>query len=105
MEREITAKQAERRQEVAAVPPDLFEIYERIALRRNGVGLSEVKDEACSQCGVRIIPHMFQELRRADCRDIFHCETCTRILYYIEPPPAPTPDANSAAAGSPTGQG
>jgi uncharacterized protein len=104
VEHELQAKQAERQEKVAAVPADLFETYERIALRRHGVGLSEVKDEACSQCGVRIIPHMFQELRRADCRDIFHCETCTRILYYIEPPEPPAADANSAAAGAPTGK-
>ncbi len=98
VDQEIKAKQTERAEKVAAVPADLFATYERISQRRNGVGLSEVKDEACSQCGVRIIPHMFQELRRADCRDIFHCETCTRILYYIEPPPPPAPDENSAAA-------
>jgi uncharacterized protein len=104
VQQELTAKEAERKEKVAKVPEDLFEMYERISLRRHGVGLSEVRDEACSQCGVRIIPHIFQELRRADCFDIFQCETCTRILYYIEPVPAPA-DATAGAAEPAASQG
>src|ERR1700722_15025538 len=46
VEHELEIKQSERQQKIAAVPADLFETYERIALRRNGVGLSEVRDEA-----------------------------------------------------------
>jgi predicted nucleic acid-binding Zn-ribbon protein len=100
LQKELEAKQAERQEKIASVPEELFQRYERIGLRRHGIGMAEVIGEACSQCGVRIIPHIFQELRRADCHDIFQCETCTRILYYIEPPAAPA-DANSSAASAP----
>jgi len=39
-------------------------------------------------------PHVLQEMRRANSEDMFHCETCTRILYYIEP------EASAAGASS-----
>jgi hypothetical protein len=35
-------------------------------------------------------------LRRDDCTDIFQCETCTRILYYVEAVPAAVAPAGSA---------
>jgi predicted nucleic acid-binding Zn-ribbon protein len=98
---ELEAKEAERAQMVSSIPENLFETYERVARRRHGVGVAAVLHEACSLCGLRVVPHVFQELRRADCSDIFQCETCTRILYYVEPPPAAAPappEAQSSAA-------
>ena len=71
-----------------------------IARRRHGIGVAEVREEACGLCGVRIRPHVFQELRRDDCHEIFQCETCTRILYYVEPPAAAPPDAGSKASAA-----
>ncbi len=88
---------------VSAIPENLFETYERVARRRHGVGVAAVLHEACSLCGLRVVPHVFQQLRRTDCSDIFQCETCTRILYYVEPPPAAAPappEAQSSAAGA-----
>ena len=91
---ELENKQAERQQKVSATPERLLAVYDRVANRRQHIGVSEVRDEACTLCGVRIRPHVFQELRREDCEDVFQCETCTRILYYVEPPPV---DAAAAA--------
>jgi hypothetical protein len=44
-------------------------------------------------------PHVFQEMRRADSDEMFHCETCTRILYYCEPVSSAA-TASSAPTGS-----
>ncbi len=41
------------------------------------------KTKGCSACGVRIRPHMIQKMRRADATELFHCETCTRILQLL----------------------
>ena len=99
LQTEFEARQAERKQVVATIPEDLFENYERIAHHRHGIGIALVRDEACTLCGVRIRPHVFQKLRREESRDIFQCETCTRILYYVEPVPVETPeDANTSPA-------
>jgi uncharacterized protein len=84
-QKELEKDTAQRQQALATIPEDLVEHYQRIARRHNGIALAEVRDETCTLCGVRIRPHVFQELRREDCHEIFHCETCTRILYYYEP--------------------
>lgn len=94
-EKELAELENERSRILATVPEDLLDHYQRIARKHNGVGIAEIRDETCSACGVRIRPHVFQELRRLGNDDIFHCETCTRIIYYIEPSRA------EAAASSP----
>ena len=103
LQQELAVKEAERSQEVAAIPAGLLEVYEHTAHRQHhhGIGVAEVKHEACSLCGARVLPHIFQKLRR-DTNEVFQCESCSRILYYIEPPPAPEPPggAKSSAAGA-----
>jgi predicted nucleic acid-binding Zn-ribbon protein len=95
LQADCNARQAERDEAAASVPEDLFTTYTQVAERRHGIGVAEVRDEACGLCGVRIRPHVFQELRRADCQEIFQCETCNRILYYAEPPAAAAASAEA----------
>lgn len=90
----------ERQQALAEIPEDLLDHYHRIAKRHNGVALAEIRGETCAMCGVRVRPHVFQELRRADSQEVFHCETCTRILYYVEREPAAAPPAQALAQNS-----
>jgi len=78
----------ERQRAVANIPEDLLDHYQRIARKHNGVALAEVRDETCTLCRVRVRPHVYQELRRESSQEIFHCESCTRILYYSEQPVA-----------------
>ena len=80
------ALDAERKSAADAVGEDLLDNYQRIAKRHGGVALAEVKEEICTLCGVKVRPHTFQEMRRPENQEIYRCESCTRILYYIEPP-------------------
>src|SRR6266849_5829150 len=91
--------EAMRAAAVAAVPEDLVDHYERIAKRHGGISLAEVRGEGCGQCGVHIRPHVIQKLQRPENEEFFHCETCTRILYYADHTSAqnPAPAAASAA--------
>ena len=84
-EKSLAEFAAERAAVVAEIPENLLDHYERIAHKHNGVALAEVRDEKCGACGMRVRPHVFQEMRRLGSDEMFHCETCTRILYYIEP--------------------
>ncbi len=84
VQKEVEACAAERERVVHAVPEELLEHYQRIAQRHHGVALAEVRDETCSLCRVRVRPAIYQELRRESSREIFHCESCTRILYCAE---------------------
>lgn len=97
-EKELGGLEEERKRVVAEVPENLLDHYNRIVRKHNGIALAEVRDEKCSACGMIIRPHVFQEMRRAGSEEMFHCETCTRILYYIEPESAE--QASSATSSS-----
>ncbi len=96
LEKELAELSAQRAGVVANVPEDLLDHYERIARKHNGVVLAEVRGEKCGACGMRIRPHVFQEMQRGT-NEMFHCETCTRILYYVEPEQS---GASAAASAS-----
>ncbi|MGA7623609.1 MAG: C4-type zinc ribbon domain-containing protein [Candidatus Acidiferrales bacterium] len=96
-EKELKEDETERTRAVAGIPENMMDHYDRIMKKHNNVALAEVRDEKCSACGMRVRPHVFQAMRRANSDEMFHCETCTRILYYVEP-------AASAAAVSPPAQ-
>jgi uncharacterized protein len=83
-QKELTAAEAVRAGAVAAVPEDLIDHYERIAKRHGGIALAEIRGEGCGQCGVHIRPHVIQQLQRDGNEEFFHCETCTRVLYYAD---------------------
>jgi predicted nucleic acid-binding Zn-ribbon protein len=83
-QKELTAAEAARAAAIAAVPEDLVDHYERIAKRHGGIALAEIRGEGCGQCGVHIRPHVIQLLQRDNNEEFFHCETCTRILYYAD---------------------
>lgn len=97
-QKELAAAEAVRAGAVAAVPEDLVDHYERIAKRHGGIAVAEIKGEGCGQCGVHIRPHVIQQLERPGNEEFFHCETCTRILYYSAHAAAQGP--TSAAASS-----
>jgi uncharacterized protein len=101
---DVAARESEREKLVPAIPENLLHNYEGIARRRHGVALAEVRDGSCGMCGMLITPHVVQELRRADCETLFQCETCTRILYYVERAPAPPADAPPQAAETSAGE-
>jgi uncharacterized protein len=96
-EKELSGLNAERARFVAEIPESLLDHYERIAKKHSGIALAEVRDEMCSACGMRVRPHVFQEMRRSASEEMFHCETCTRILYYIEPETFIPPAAGAAS--------
>src|SRR5579872_2277675 len=101
-QKELTAAEGVRAAAVAAVPEDLVDHYERIAKRHGGISLAEIRGEGCGQCGVHIRPHVIQQLQRPENEEFFHCETCTRILYYADHSTAQTPaSAAASSAGVP----
>jgi predicted nucleic acid-binding Zn-ribbon protein len=86
---------AEREIAVALVPEDLRDLYARIAKRHNGAAVAEARNGQCRGCGMRILPHIIQQLRQEANEEIFRCETCGLILYTLEP----VTTANPASAG------
>jgi uncharacterized protein len=96
-EKELAEGNTERARAVTEIPENLLDHYDRIVKKHNGVALAEVRNEKCGACGMIVRPHVIQEMRRLDSAELFHCETCTRIMYYIEPSVSSAPAAASAS--------
>jgi len=99
----LDAALAERERALAPVPEDLRELYTRIAKRHHGVALAEARDGQCRGCGMRVLPHILQQLLQDANEELFRCESCGLILYSLEPIPAPNPETgpgNAASASS-----
>ena len=103
LQKELDVALAEREAALAPVPEDLRDVYTRIARRHHGVALAEARNQQCLGCGMRVLPHIYQELRHEQNHEIFQCETCGRILYFVEPAPAagaPAPSEKGATAAA-----
>ncbi len=98
--KDLEAALAERERALAPVPEDLRELYARIAKRHHGVALAEARDGQCRGCGMRVLPHILQQLLKDDSDELFRCESCGLILYSLEPIPAPNPENSSGSAAS-----
>ena len=79
------------------LPPDVLFSYQRIYVARKGTAVTPVREEACGHCHVRLRPQAFNDVKANE--EILHCESCTCIMYYVEPPPeAPAAQAKPPAA-------
>jgi predicted nucleic acid-binding Zn-ribbon protein len=96
--RKMLADISARGKIAAQIPDEILNVYARAAKRHHGVALAEAVNEQCRGCGMRLLPHMYQEVRNPENHDIQTCETCGCILYATEPatPPAANPSAASA---------
>ena len=99
-DKDLAEMNSERERAVAEIPENVLDHYDRIVKKHNGVALAEIRNEKCGACGMIIRPHVFQEMRRAGNEELFHCETCTRIIYYIEPSVSAAPAGASASSVS-----
>ena len=98
--KDLDAALAEREPAIAPIPEDLRVLYERIAKRHHGVALAEARDGQCRGCGMRVLPHILQQLIQDANDELFRCESCGLILYSLEPIPAPNPETGSGSAAS-----
>jgi predicted nucleic acid-binding Zn-ribbon protein len=98
--KELDVALAERERAVAPVPEDLLELYTRIAKRHNGTALAEARDGQCRGCGMRVLPHILQQLRQESNEEVYRCESCGLILYTLEPVAAANAESGSPSNAS-----
>src|SRR5579864_2045542 len=96
----LDAAVAERERALAPIAEDLRVLYERIAKRHHGIALAEARDGQCRGCGMRVLPHILQQLIQDANDELFRCESCGLILYSLEPIPASGPETGSGSAAS-----
>jgi predicted nucleic acid-binding Zn-ribbon protein len=82
------------------IPAEVLDVYTRAAKRHHGVALAAAVGEQCRGCGMRLLPHVYQEVYKPENLDLQTCETCGCILYPAEPAPPPTPGGNPTAASA-----
>jgi predicted nucleic acid-binding Zn-ribbon protein len=70
----------QREESVAKLPPELGELYSRIALKKQGLALAAVSGEVCAACQMKLRPQLINEIRLGE--QIIVCENCSRILYF-----------------------
>ena len=70
----------QREESVAQLPPELGELYNRIAVKKQGLALALVNGEVCSACQMKLRPQLINEIRLGE--QIVVCENCSRILYF-----------------------
>src|SRR5947209_12926803 len=98
--KQLDAATVEREKIIAPVPEDLRELYARIAKRHNGTAMAEARDGQCRGCGMRVLPHILQELATETNEEVFRCESCGLILYTLEPIPIANSSVGSASSTS-----
>jgi hypothetical protein len=93
-EKQLAELSARRKELRAAVAEEVLAHYDRV-LKHRGSALAAVhEDQMCSVCRVIQRPQVFQEVMGND--QIVFCSSCSRILYYVPPPPKPEPSPEEA---------
>jgi predicted nucleic acid-binding Zn-ribbon protein len=99
----LEAKLVEREKILQPIPEDMRDLYVRIGKRHNGIAMAEARDNQCRGCGMRVLPHILQELRLETNEELYRCEGCGLILYSLEPIPVANPASNPSSTSSASG--
>jgi uncharacterized protein len=98
--RKMLADISVREKIAAQIAPEIVDVYARAGKRHHGVALAPAIKEQCRGCGMRLLPHIYQEVYNPENLEIHTCETCGCILYAAEPAPPATPGENPSAASA-----
>jgi hypothetical protein len=84
--------QAHRKEIETALSKSVQDLYERIRKTRSGVAIAQVREGLCMACNVTLRPQLYNDVRTSEV--LLTCENCNRIMYYVEPVPAPSEGAD-----------
>ncbi len=78
---EQSVKAGDRRIEViAAIPPDLLELYDKLRAQHGGVGAAALRQRSCQGCNLTLNTVDLNAMRVAPDDEVLRCEECRRIL-------------------------
>jgi predicted nucleic acid-binding Zn-ribbon protein len=87
---ESSARIAAERDAVAGtLLEDLLTLFQRVA-RLRGTAVAEARDGTCEACHLKLRLQMYADLKKND--QILQCPGCSRVLYYVVPPPTVSPE-------------
>ncbi|OGO53154.1 MAG: hypothetical protein A2148_11075, partial [Chloroflexi bacterium RBG_16_68_14] len=76
---EITALEAERRQQASGIDERLVHLYDHLSATRQGRAVAKVEGGACSGCRISLPMNLLQRARTGN--ELVQCSSCERILY------------------------
>lgn len=77
-----SARETERKELFAQIPPQLGKRYQVLIERRNGVAVVLAHKGACTGCNMLLPPQLYNNLYTT--REILTCPLCSRLLYLGE---------------------
>lgn len=80
LQNQLADLKRQRDETVSQLPPELGELYNRIAMKKQGLALALVSGEVCTACQMQLRPQLINEIRIGE--NIVVCENCSRILYF-----------------------
>lgn len=82
--RDIDAELAQRRQERTSVaeslPPAVVAYYDELRVRKDGVGVAELRGDTCMGCRLTLTTIELEDVREQSADSLARCEQCGRIL-------------------------
>ena len=90
--------QARRAEIQSGLSESTRNLYDRIRPARRGIAVAEVREGMCTACNVLLRPQVYNEVRTNEV--LLTCENCGRIIYYPEPAPVGTGEADRTGAGA-----
>lgn len=81
VKRERNDLESERNDIEKKLEGDLLKEYHKLSKLRRGIAVARAKDGSCLGCTIKLMPQLFQEIKKEEDR-IFRCPNCHRILFY-----------------------
>lgn len=80
VDQELAELGSRREAEAASISPEIFETYDRLVARHNGLAVAEALNYSCMGCHMNLRPQVFNNVRLNN--DLITCDYCHRILYW-----------------------
>ena len=81
LEGQLAGVEGRRKDLMGSVPAELAERYDKIRVRREGVGLSRIEGNLCTECRVTLPPQVVVNVKKGHTLEL--CTSCQRILHDI----------------------
>jgi hypothetical protein len=79
LQKELESLNAQRLAVLPAIDPSSLSLYDSLRLKRSGLAVSQVIENACDTCGSSLTPGLAQSVRTSN--KLVLCPMCGRILY------------------------
>ncbi|MPZ86726.1 MAG: hypothetical protein GEU81_01400 [Nitriliruptorales bacterium] len=77
---DLAASREERARVAADLPPDVVAYYDELRVRKDGVGVAELRGQTCQGCRLTLTAIELEDVQEQSGEGLARCEQCGRIL-------------------------